>query len=34
MTHTVGEAEVVPIKVDMKRGLIAVDEEGERKKSK
>ncbi len=34
MTHTVGEAEIVPIKVDMKRGFIAVDEEGERKKVK
>lgn len=31
MTHTVGEAEIVPIKVDLKRGLIAVDESGERK---
>ncbi len=34
ITHTVGEAEIAPIKVDMKRGLIAVDEEGERKKVK
>ena len=34
ITHTVGEAEIAPIKVDVKRGLIAVDEEGERKKVK
>ena len=34
VTHTVGEAEIAPIKVDMKRGLIAVDDTGEHKKVK
>jgi hypothetical protein len=34
ITHTIGEAEITPIKVDVKRGLIAVDEESERKKVK
>ena len=35
IAHTVGEAEIVPVKIDIKRGLIAVaDEAGVRKKVK